>query len=160
MSESSKSNRGRKRSLTDSARKRNRSIISSKWNKSRVYRGDQYQRWNDLKDGLNVQTHAEVARILLDKESDMSGIEEFCSSAKKNTLEKSTSFINPFDLIIDEDETWLMEDNSSGEELEPSFNFTLRHNNADHLPIEDSDDESDISGDDPADATETMKLME
>ncbi|CAC5382844.1 unnamed protein product [Mytilus coruscus] len=117
--------------------------------------GDQYQRWNDLKDGLNVQTHAEVARILLDKESDMSGIEEFCSSAKKNTLEKSTSFINPFDLIIDEDDTWLMEDNSSGEELEPSFNFTLRHNNADHLPIEDSDDESDISGDDPADATET-----
>ncbi|XP_052097349.1 uncharacterized protein LOC127732344 [Mytilus californianus] len=88
------------------------------------------------------------------RESDMSGIEEICSE-KKKTMEKSTSFINPFDLTIDEDEACMMDEDSSGEEFEPSFNFPLRHNNADHLPVEDSDDEWDEYGDDPADATET-----
>lgn len=33
--------------------------------------------------------------------------------------------------------------------------FYCRHNNADHLPVDDSDNVSDISADDPADATET-----
>ncbi|CAG2228437.1 unnamed protein product [Mytilus edulis] len=187
MSESSKSNRGRKRSLTDSARKRNRSIVSAKWNKSRVYVGDQFQRWNDLKDELNVQTHAEVARILLDNYHSNKTVTVQTDSVQQNIVMEeealpavsipTTSTLTPgavhslfrtpcdvsdissagenLSLTIDEDETWLIEDNSPGEEFEPSFNFTLRHNNADHLPIEDSDDESDISGDDPADATET-----
>lgn len=86
------------------------------------------------------------------------GFEEFCSSAKKAyAIEKTTSFINPFDLTIDEDEMCLLEDDSSDsdEEFRPSFNLTLKPSNADHLPIEYSDDESDTCGDDPADAAET-----
>lgn len=62
-----KSNRGRKRCLTDSARKRNRATVASKWNKSRVYIGNQFERWNELKAILNVDTHAEVANVLLNK---------------------------------------------------------------------------------------------
>jgi hypothetical protein len=44
----------------------NRSEISSKWNKCRIYVGDQLDRWNELKEVLRVQTRAEVAKILLD----------------------------------------------------------------------------------------------
>ena len=66
MSEEKVSMRGRKRTLTDSERKRNRSAVSSKWNKCRIYVGDQLDRWNELKEVLRVQTHAEVAKILLD----------------------------------------------------------------------------------------------
>ena len=67
MSEEKGSTRGRKRTLTDSERKRNRRAISSKWNKCRIYVGDQLDRWNDLKEVLRVQTHAEVANTLLDR---------------------------------------------------------------------------------------------
>ena len=67
MSEEKVSTRGRKASLTDSERKRNRSAISSKWNKCRIYVGDQLDRWNELKEVLSVQTHAEVAKISLDR---------------------------------------------------------------------------------------------
>jgi hypothetical protein len=42
------STRGRKRNLTDSERKRNRSAVSFKWNKCRIYVGDQLDRWNEL----------------------------------------------------------------------------------------------------------------
>jgi hypothetical protein len=56
---------GRKASLADSERKRNRSAISSKWNKCRIYVGDQLDRWNELKEALRVQAHAEVANTLL-----------------------------------------------------------------------------------------------
>ena len=59
--------RGRKRTLTDSERKMNRSKVSSKWNKCGIYVGDQFDRWNELKEVLRVQTRAEVAKILLDK---------------------------------------------------------------------------------------------
>ena len=59
--------RGRKQTLTDSERKRNRSAVSSKWNKCRIYVGDQLNRWNELKEVLRVQTHAEVAKILFDR---------------------------------------------------------------------------------------------
>ena len=38
------STRGRKRTLTDSEIKRNRSEVSSKWNKCRIYVGDQLDR--------------------------------------------------------------------------------------------------------------------
>ena len=44
MSEEKVSMRGRKRTLTDSERKRNRSAVSSKWNKCRIYVGDQLER--------------------------------------------------------------------------------------------------------------------
>jgi hypothetical protein len=57
---------GRKRTLTDSERKMNRSEVSSKWNKCRIYVGDQLDHWNELKEVLRVQTRAEVAKILLD----------------------------------------------------------------------------------------------
>jgi hypothetical protein len=43
---------------------RNRSAVSSKWNKCRIYVGDQLDRWNELKEVLRVQTHAEFANIL------------------------------------------------------------------------------------------------
>jgi hypothetical protein len=39
MSEEKVSTRGKKRTLTDSERKRNRSAVSSKWNKCRIYAG-------------------------------------------------------------------------------------------------------------------------
>ena len=59
--------RGRKRTLTDSERKMNRSEVSSKWNKCRMYVGDQLDRWNDLKEVLRVQTRADFANILFDR---------------------------------------------------------------------------------------------
>jgi hypothetical protein len=58
---------GRKRTLTDSERKMNRSAESSKWNKCRIYVGDQLDRWNELKEVLRIKAHAEVAKILLDR---------------------------------------------------------------------------------------------
>ena len=67
MSEDKVSTRGRQRTLTDSERKRNISAVPSKWNKCRIYVGDQLDRWNELKEVLRVQTHAEVAKILLDR---------------------------------------------------------------------------------------------
>jgi hypothetical protein len=47
------------------SRKMNRSEVSSKWNKCRIYVGDQLDRWNELKEVLRIQTRAEVAKILL-----------------------------------------------------------------------------------------------
>ena len=44
MSEEKVSTRGRKRTLTDSERNRNRSAVSSKWNTGRIYIGDQLER--------------------------------------------------------------------------------------------------------------------
>ena len=52
--------------LMDSERKMNRSEVSSKWSKCRIYVGDQLNRWNELKEVLRVKSHAEVAKILLD----------------------------------------------------------------------------------------------
>ena len=59
--------RGIKWTLTDSERKMNRSEVFSKWNKCRIYVGDQLDHWNELKEVLCIQTHAEVANILLDR---------------------------------------------------------------------------------------------
>ena len=47
--------------------KENRSEVSSKWNKCRIYVGDQLNRWNELKEVLRVQTHAEFGNILFDR---------------------------------------------------------------------------------------------
>ena len=41
--------------------------VSSKWNKCRIYVGDQLDRWNELKEELRVQTRAEFANILFDR---------------------------------------------------------------------------------------------
>lgn len=65
MSETQKSNRGRKPTLTESARKRHRKEVLDKCNKTRIVIGDQYDRWTELKSVLRVNTHAEVAKILL-----------------------------------------------------------------------------------------------
>jgi hypothetical protein len=51
----------------DSERKMNRSEVSSKWNKCRIYVGDQLDHWNELKEVLRVQTRAEFANVLLDR---------------------------------------------------------------------------------------------
>ena len=67
MSVEKVSTRGRKRSLTNSERKGNRSAVSSIWNKCGICVGDQLDRRNELKEVLRVQTHAEVAKILLDR---------------------------------------------------------------------------------------------
>ena len=67
MSEEKVSTRGRKRTLTDSEVKRNRSEVSFKWNKCRIYVGDQLDRWSELREVLRVKSHAEVAKILLDR---------------------------------------------------------------------------------------------
>jgi hypothetical protein len=40
----------------DSERKMNRSEVSSKWNKCRVYVGDQLDCWNKLKEVLKAST--------------------------------------------------------------------------------------------------------
>ena len=61
------STRGRKWTLTDSERKMNRSEVSSKWNKCRIYEGDQLDRWNELTEVLSVQIRAEFANMLLDR---------------------------------------------------------------------------------------------
>ena len=53
--------------VEDSERKMNISEVSSKWNKCRIYVGDQLDRWNELNEALRVQTRAEVAKILLDR---------------------------------------------------------------------------------------------
>ena len=57
----------KKADFDDSERKMNRSEVSSKWNKCRIYVRDQLDRWNELKEVLRVQTRAEVAKIVLDR---------------------------------------------------------------------------------------------
>ena len=48
-------------------RKMNRSEVSSKWNKCRIFVGDQLDRWNELKEVLRIQICGEVDKILLDR---------------------------------------------------------------------------------------------
>jgi hypothetical protein len=50
------------RSLTDSARKRNRKEILANFNKTRINIEHQHDRWMELKKELSVQTHAEIYR--------------------------------------------------------------------------------------------------
>ena len=63
MSESS-SKRGPKRRFTDSERKHRKRESNAKL--SRIWIGDQCDRWNELRSVLRVKTNAEVAIILLD----------------------------------------------------------------------------------------------
>ena len=59
-----KSNRGRKKTLTDSTRKLHKQDNSAKYNKTRIGIGAEYDRWTALKGVLRIKTHAEVAKIL------------------------------------------------------------------------------------------------
>ena len=59
-----KSNRGRKKTLTDSTRKLHKQDNSAKYNKTRICIGAEYDRWTALKDVLRIKTHAEVEKIL------------------------------------------------------------------------------------------------
>jgi hypothetical protein len=51
-----------KKTLT---RKQHKKDNSAKYNKTRVCIGDEYDRWTELKDVLQIKTHAEDAKILL-----------------------------------------------------------------------------------------------
>ena len=65
-----KHSRGRNGFLfhSESARKRNRGrVLSSTCYQGRICIGNQFERWNELMAQLNVSTHAEVVKILLNK---------------------------------------------------------------------------------------------
>lgn len=66
-SESESKKRGRPKVLTSSAKKRKKSENDAKWNKSRVNIGYEFPRWTSLKDKLGLKTHAEMAKVLLDR---------------------------------------------------------------------------------------------
>lgn len=51
--------RGPKVKLTDSARKRHKRNANAKLNKSRIYIGDQIDRWLDLKTCLSIESNAD-----------------------------------------------------------------------------------------------------
>ena len=54
---------GPKRRFTDSERKHRKRESNAKLSKSRIWIGDQCDRWNDLRSVLRVKTNAEVAKI-------------------------------------------------------------------------------------------------
>ena len=58
---------GRPTVLTNSAKKRKKADYNVKTNKSRIVVGGEIDRWNCLKERLQLKTHAEVAKILLDR---------------------------------------------------------------------------------------------
>lgn len=62
-----KAKRGRPATLTDSARKRNRKEVIARYAQSKIHIGKEHDRWTNLKDYLNLGTHAEVAKVLLDR---------------------------------------------------------------------------------------------
>lgn len=62
-----KKRRGRPQVLTLSAKKRKKSVLDAKWNKCRINMGEEIGRWNTLKTSLGVKSHADVAKILLDR---------------------------------------------------------------------------------------------
>jgi hypothetical protein len=60
-------NAWKKVDFDDSERNMNRGEVFTKWNKCRIYVGDQLDRWNELEEVLRVQTRAEFASILFDR---------------------------------------------------------------------------------------------
>ena len=58
MSEATKLKPGSKRKLSDSARKRNKKAANAKLNKSRIYIGDEYDRWMEIKTALRLETNS------------------------------------------------------------------------------------------------------
>ena len=67
MSEAKKLKPGPKRKLSDSARKRNKKAANAKLSKNRIYIGDEYDRWMEIKTALRLETISEIANILLDR---------------------------------------------------------------------------------------------
>jgi hypothetical protein len=41
-------------------------MVNAKLNKNRIYIGDEYDRWMEIKTALRLETNSEVAKILLD----------------------------------------------------------------------------------------------
>lgn len=67
--------RGAKLKLTDSARKRNKKEANARLNKNKIYIGDQYDRWTELRTKLCLKTNIELAKMLLDNYKDVQGNE-------------------------------------------------------------------------------------
>jgi hypothetical protein len=67
MSEAKKLKPGPKRKLSNSARKRNKKAANAKLNKNRIYIGDEYDRWMEIKTALRLETNPEVAKIFPDR---------------------------------------------------------------------------------------------
>lgn len=65
--------RGAKLKLTDSARKRNKKEANARLNKNKIYIGDQYDRWTELRTKLCLKTNIELAKMLLDNYKDVQG---------------------------------------------------------------------------------------
>jgi hypothetical protein len=42
-------------------------IIEDRLSKNRIYIGDEYDRWMEIKTALRLETNSEVAKILLDR---------------------------------------------------------------------------------------------
>jgi hypothetical protein len=53
--------------ISNSARKRNKKAENAKLNKNRIYIGDEYDRWMEIKTAVRLETNSEVAKILLDR---------------------------------------------------------------------------------------------
>jgi hypothetical protein len=64
MSEAKKLKPGPKRKLSNSARKRNKKAANAKLNKNRIYIGDEYDRWIEIKIAFRLETNSEVANII------------------------------------------------------------------------------------------------
>ena len=64
MSEAKKLKPGPKRKLSDSARKRNKKAANAKLNKNRIYIGDEYDRWMEIKTAFRLETNSEVDNII------------------------------------------------------------------------------------------------
>ncbi|XP_048748181.2 uncharacterized protein LOC125660408 [Ostrea edulis] len=93
---------GRPRILTDSARKRAKREQSIIHTRSRVYLGDQYDRWLRKKEELS-ETHSGLAKRLLDKFMTDSETESADQSLKERfstpvTDKSKTQFVRPPDV--------------------------------------------------------------
>ena len=64
MSEAKKLKPGPKRKLSDSARKINKKAANAKLNKNRIYIGDEYDRWIEIKIAFRLETNSEVANTI------------------------------------------------------------------------------------------------
>ena len=58
---------GRPVSLTNSAKKRKKFERNTRCNRPKVYIGNQFDQWIAVKEEIGVNSHAEVAKVLLDR---------------------------------------------------------------------------------------------
>jgi hypothetical protein len=64
ISEAKKLKPNPKRKLSDSARKRNKKAPNARLIKNRIYIGDEYDRWMEIKTVFRLETNSEVANII------------------------------------------------------------------------------------------------